>query len=429
MLVEDDNNLREIYGARLMAEGFDIVSAADGEEALSMAVKEKPDLIIADVMMPKISGFDVLDILRTTPETKDAKVIMMTALSQEEDRQRGESLGADKYLVKSQVTLEDVVNTVHQVLNSDQAPAAQQQAPPADNTQAQPAAPAQTAAEPTNQAPAAATQDTTPQATPVPTVAEPAAAPVTPQPEPTQAAPAAIPAPVVAEPTTPAATDSTPQAPATPPQTTPTPTTPDPAQEEPVAPVTEPPLPPEELTQQAPANPDEATTNNPLSDAQQDVNSVAVPEPASRSNRRIEPLTGPEHEAPDIAALVQKEAAEAEAAEIIQNNTPTASEPAPATTAPAPSGNEEPTQPQVIMPGSTPPQMAETTDEEKAVINNQINDFVNSDALTNTGEPAQPSQPVAPAPVEQPQPQEVPPQPPAEQPATDAQPHPDDIAL
>ncbi|HEX9595207.1 MAG TPA: response regulator [Candidatus Saccharimonadales bacterium] len=116
MLVEDDNNLREIYGARLMAEGYQIVSAADGEEALALAVKEKPELIVADVMMPKISGFDMLDILRTTPETKDTKVIIMTALSQPEDRARGESLGADKYLVKSQVTLEDVVAAVHEIL-------------------------------------------------------------------------------------------------------------------------------------------------------------------------------------------------------------------------------------------------------------------------------------------------------------------------
>jgi len=116
MLVEDDSNLREIYGARLMAEGYEIIAAADGEEALALAVKEKPDLIVADVMMPKISGFDMLDILRTTPETKNTKVIIMTALSQPEDRQRGESLGADKYLVKSQVTLEDVVIAVHDVL-------------------------------------------------------------------------------------------------------------------------------------------------------------------------------------------------------------------------------------------------------------------------------------------------------------------------
>lgn len=117
MLVEDDNNLREIYGERLMAEGYEIVSARDGEEALAIAVKEKPDLIISDVMMPKISGFDMLDILRQTPETKDTKVIMMTALSQAEDKDRASSLGADKYLVKSQVTLEDVARVVQDVLN------------------------------------------------------------------------------------------------------------------------------------------------------------------------------------------------------------------------------------------------------------------------------------------------------------------------
>ena len=116
MLVEDDKSLREIYSIRLVAEGYNIVSAGDGEEGLALAVQEKPDLIIADVMMPKISGFDMLDILRSTPETKDVKVIMMTALSSEDQRQRGESLGADHYLVKSQVGIEDVINTVHQLL-------------------------------------------------------------------------------------------------------------------------------------------------------------------------------------------------------------------------------------------------------------------------------------------------------------------------
>lgn len=116
MLVEDDKSLREIYSIRLVAEGYDVVSAGDGEEALALAVQQKPDLIVSDVMMPKISGFDMLDILRSTPETKDIKVIMMTALSSEEQRQRGESLGADKYLVKSQVGIEDVINAVHSVL-------------------------------------------------------------------------------------------------------------------------------------------------------------------------------------------------------------------------------------------------------------------------------------------------------------------------
>jgi CheY-like chemotaxis protein len=116
MLVEDDKSLREIYGIRLIAEGYEITSAGDGEEALAMAIKEKPDLIVSDVMMPKISGFDMLDILKSTPETKDIKVIMMTALSSEDQRTRGEKLGADKYLVKSQVGIEDVVRAVHDIL-------------------------------------------------------------------------------------------------------------------------------------------------------------------------------------------------------------------------------------------------------------------------------------------------------------------------
>jgi len=116
LLVEDDKSLREIYGVRLLAEGYDIVSAGDGEEALAMAIKERPELIVSDVMMPKISGFDMLDILRSTTETKDIKVIMMTALSSEDQRARGVALGADRYLVKSQVGIEDVVRTVHDVL-------------------------------------------------------------------------------------------------------------------------------------------------------------------------------------------------------------------------------------------------------------------------------------------------------------------------
>src|ERR1043166_3407788 len=118
LLVEDDNNLREIYEARLLAEGYEIVSAKDGEEALALAVKEIPDLIIADIMMPKISGFDMLDILRSTPETKNTKVIVMTALSSPDDKTRAEKLGADRYLIKSQVTLEDVAKVAREILEA-----------------------------------------------------------------------------------------------------------------------------------------------------------------------------------------------------------------------------------------------------------------------------------------------------------------------
>lgn len=132
LLVEDDINLRDVYYARLQADGYELSVASNGEEALAMAVKERPDLIILDVMMPRISGFDVLDILRTTPEIAHTKVIMMTALGSSEDRERGEKLGVDKYLVKSQVTLEDVVATIKKVLQlpeSDTKQPASQDAP------------------------------------------------------------------------------------------------------------------------------------------------------------------------------------------------------------------------------------------------------------------------------------------------------------
>lgn len=146
LLVEDDQSLREIYGIRLTAEGYEIASAGDGEAALALAVKERPDLIISDVMMPKISGFDMLDILRSTSETANIKVIMMTALSADDQKARGESLGADRFLVKSQVGIEDVVNAVHEVLNdTNGAPVAAATAPTTDNMMTQfAAAPAQT---------------------------------------------------------------------------------------------------------------------------------------------------------------------------------------------------------------------------------------------------------------------------------------------
>ena len=115
LLVEDDNNLREIFEMRLQAEGYQTFTAGNGEEGLSVAMKEKPDLIIADVMMPKLSGFDMLETLRAAPEMKNTKVIMMTALGQAEDQDRGKSLGVVKYLVKSQATLEDFARTVKEV--------------------------------------------------------------------------------------------------------------------------------------------------------------------------------------------------------------------------------------------------------------------------------------------------------------------------
>jgi CheY-like chemotaxis protein len=202
LLVEDDKSLREIYGVRLLAEGYDIVSAGDGEEALAMAIKDRPDLIVSDVMMPKISGFDMLDILRSTTETKDIKVIMMTALSSEEQRQRGVSLGADRYLVKSQVGIEDVVRMVHEVLaDAPVTPAAASASPTVTAATAAPVVGSALAPEP------AAAPVVIPPAgaalAPVPTPAAPA--PVIPAPAPTAPIAAAPIAPVAPAPVTPTA--------------------------------------------------------------------------------------------------------------------------------------------------------------------------------------------------------------------------------
>lgn len=112
LLVEDDTALSGVYQSRLELEGFDVRAVNNGEEALSAAIDFKPDLILLDAMMPKISGFDVLDILRNTPETTNIRVIMLTALSQPKDKERAENLGVDDYLVKSQVVIGDVVERV-----------------------------------------------------------------------------------------------------------------------------------------------------------------------------------------------------------------------------------------------------------------------------------------------------------------------------
>ena len=112
LLVEDDVALSSVYKSRLEMEGFEINEVSNGEDALSEAINFKPDLILLDAMMPKISGFDVLDILRNTPETANIHVIMLTALGQPKDKERAQALGVDDYLVKSQVVIGDVVERV-----------------------------------------------------------------------------------------------------------------------------------------------------------------------------------------------------------------------------------------------------------------------------------------------------------------------------
>lgn len=112
LVVEDDDALANVYNTRFTAEGFHVQRVPNGEDALAAALEYKPDIILLDVMMPKVSGFDVLDILKNTPETAQTKVIMLTALSQDSDRERAQNLGVTDYLVKSQVVIADVVERV-----------------------------------------------------------------------------------------------------------------------------------------------------------------------------------------------------------------------------------------------------------------------------------------------------------------------------
>jgi len=112
LLVEDDLALAQAYQIRMEAEGFDVHHCPDGEKALAEALEYQPDLILLDIMMPKISGFDVLDILRNTKETAHTKIIILTALSQPSDHQRAHDLGADDFMVKSQAVIADVMKRI-----------------------------------------------------------------------------------------------------------------------------------------------------------------------------------------------------------------------------------------------------------------------------------------------------------------------------
>ncbi len=279
MLVEDDKSLREIYGVRLLAEGYDIVSAGDGEEALAMAIKERPHLIISDVMMPKISGFDLLDILRSTTETRNIKVIMMTALSSDDQRVRGEQLGADRYLVKSQVGIEDVVRVVHEVLGDSPQSAAPQS--PAPVPQAQPAPVA-------------------PQPMPVPMPPAPQPQPM-PQPEPAPQ-PQFTPAPPIVAPQPQTSMPSY-QSPAPVPQAQPAPVAPQPMPV-PMPPAPQPqPMPQPEPAPQAPL-PTSAPAANPLPEP------PPLTPPAGPSHSRvINPLNNPADKAVDMNDLLDKELA------------------------------------------------------------------------------------------------------------------------
>ncbi len=119
LLVEDDEFLLKMYLTKLLSEGFDVTTAQDGEEAYTLLLRYKPDLVILDIMLPKINGFDVLEALRNNDELADTKVMIFSNLSQEEDIARGETLGIKAYLTKANIQTKDLVRKINEILSGD----------------------------------------------------------------------------------------------------------------------------------------------------------------------------------------------------------------------------------------------------------------------------------------------------------------------
>lgn len=116
MIVDDDPALGAMYQQIFTDEGYQVVWVQDGELALAKILEEKPNLLLLDIMMPKIQGLDVLDIIKATPSTEQTKIIVMTALSDENVLSKAKQYGAVEVLVKSQVEMADVVAKVKAAL-------------------------------------------------------------------------------------------------------------------------------------------------------------------------------------------------------------------------------------------------------------------------------------------------------------------------
>lgn len=116
LLVEDEKILSDMYSLKFEREGMEVVVVDNGGGVLSQAQSTKPDIILLDIILPQEDGFSVLKELKSTAETKKIKVLMLTNLGQDEDIKKGKDLGADGYLVKSNLTPAQVVDKIKEVL-------------------------------------------------------------------------------------------------------------------------------------------------------------------------------------------------------------------------------------------------------------------------------------------------------------------------
>jgi len=118
LLVEDDRFLREICGRKLTQEGYTVYPAIDGEKALANLEKIKPDIVLLDIILPAINGFEVLEKLKAHNDSKIAQVpvIMLSNLGQEEDIEKAKNMGAVDYLVKAHFTTEEIISKLESIL-------------------------------------------------------------------------------------------------------------------------------------------------------------------------------------------------------------------------------------------------------------------------------------------------------------------------
>lgn len=116
LLAEDDRFLRRAASAGLRQQGFTVLTAEDGEQALTVARAERPDLVLLDLIMPKLSGFEVLKALKEDPATTRIPVIVLSNLGQHQDMDRAMTLGATAYFIKAHLSLHELVKKVAEVL-------------------------------------------------------------------------------------------------------------------------------------------------------------------------------------------------------------------------------------------------------------------------------------------------------------------------
>jgi DNA-binding response OmpR family regulator len=109
LIIEDDVFLNELMAKKLIEEGFDVIKAVNGEEGLEMAQQERPDLILLDLILPGMDGFEILEKIKEEPETSAIPVIILSNLGQREDIEKGFDLGADDYLIKAHFTPDEIV--------------------------------------------------------------------------------------------------------------------------------------------------------------------------------------------------------------------------------------------------------------------------------------------------------------------------------